>query len=167
MFICLMLICAVSLNAQDTLKREIISKKVGAYHNDNYEKYDYNKNKWYLDDTVITYNYTIRVNSQYASSLYLEQAGRNFVAAGSFLLIGCGVAAIPLFFDRSADITLEKADQNKKNTYVCEAIAGACLITSIACFISGGLKLQKSAITLRSGKNYIIQTEGTNIKIKF
>lgn len=154
----MLLICGSTLNAQDTLDKKIIVKHLSDDYLNEYTNDSLN------DYSFISNVYTIRVNSEFASSVYTHKAGRNFIAAGSFLFLGSTFAIIPSLFDNS---TIEKADRNVKYTYVCEAIAGACFITTMVCLISGGVNMQKSAITLRSGKNYIIETNGQNIKFKF
>lgn len=154
----MMLICAVSLNAQDTISVKKAVKESG----DGFDfTYDNNAKKWTARTNKITYYiYTIKVNPQYVSSIYTEKASNNFTASGILLLATPIVASIPFLLDKNSE-------KFQTYTYVCEGVAGVLFISSVACFLSGASNLKKSSIILRSGKNYIVETDGTNIKIKF
>lgn len=154
-----MLICVVSLNAQDTIK---IHKTI------NYLNYKYNilakKNRI---DTVWKYKYDLSVDSKYIQAEYLNRAGRNFTDAGVLFLFSCLTGASIVFVPAGKTTS----DINSDNTirYCIAGVSGGFFISSLICFFVGAHDLNKAGFIIKTGNNkkYLITVEGNKVKFDF
>ena len=138
----IILICAINLNAQDTISRgktipvRVFDSVPGA--------------RQVQIQSIIN---TIRDESD-----FLFQAGRNFTAAGVLLsfstLSGIGAAFIPV------GKTPATINSNNNERYVLYAAAGGFFISSVVCFFIGADKLKKAS-------NYHFSLEGSSLKFYF
>jgi len=152
-FIFAMLICAASLNAQDTISKKIITAK------------EYNPATGEWVNTKAKIEYTIKVDPSYVQGEYLQRAGRNFTNAAVLFStsLACGIvtAFIPVVYDKNG------ADINKSARYGAMAITGGVFIGSVVCFFMGSNNMTKAGIVITQNRKCIITTDGTKIKINF
>jgi len=137
---------------KDYIKTHVTEKIILDKHFDTY----------LVKDTTREYKYTLSVDKTYASSIYTERAGKNFEAAGVLFLSSVVTGSIPFFINKS-----QTSVNTQTITYICAGVAGTCLISSVVCFICGAGNMKTSAVILRSNKKYMIETDGTNLKLRF
>ena len=140
-----LLICAVSINAQvvDTISRKII-KEDGLSH-------------WDRGNPILKEISIWKADNIYTSSIYFDKGGNNLMWGGITLGSGVVVGMIPLLIE----------NPSKSLSYGCLGVSGGLFITSIVQFIVGGHQISKGGMILRQKKNYIIETDGTSLKVKF
>ena len=142
-----LLICAVSLNAQDTISSiPIVDRyEIGAGI--------FKKNK--VVEETIGHEYTLKVDSKYIQGEYLQRAGRNFTASGYLFLSSIVSGTCSVFI------------KNESLQKTCIVASGGLLVSSIVCFIVGSHQINRAGYIIKQNKKYIITTDGSSVKFKF
>lgn len=121
--------------------------------------------KQYLDGLIgnkIPNSSNLYVNYFDNFSYYQNKSAKCFILSGVSLGITALIGITPTLVKISNPETdIEVISQ------VCAIGAGVGFISTVVCLIRGGIYLHKSSLILDQQKRFIIETNGTNIRIRF
>jgi hypothetical protein len=146
-------VCVINLNAQvvDTLSYKVVKKEAGLSVEE--------EAGLSVEEVIWKEKAILEADNIYTSSIYFDKGGTNLMWGGITLGLSMVVGMIPL--------TELMNNPRKEVYYGFLGTSGGLFIISVIQFIVGGNQISKGGMILRQKKNYIIETNGTNLKIKF